>query len=406
MVPRDALSNNRGVTSAPASSYRSTIAALSLGQLIAWAALYYAFSIFVLPMQREFGWRQADMMGAFTLGLAVWGASSYAAGAAIDRGQGRWVMSLGAALAGIGFLLWSRMHSLHMLYISWSLMGGAMAMTLYEPAFAVLTKRFPLRYREGITSLTLIGGFASTLAFPVVAWLIARLGWREALMAIGCSLLFGVAPLHAWALRGHDAPALAKADAASADATLHDALRHRTFWLLTTAFTLYSFVSAALWAHMMPAFAAKGTSEAQALSVVIWVGPAQVLGRVAYLWLGRHVGPRVLGLFVLAGTPLSLAVFALADHPVALLAFAALFGIANGLTTIVRGNTVPEYFGREHVGRISGAMSLIALVSRAAAPLLVAWLLLAVPGYREVMLMLALLGLGSWVAFAWAKPPR
>lgn len=387
-------------------SYRATIAALATGQLIAWAALFYAFSSFVLPMQREFGWSKPALMGAFTLGMTMWGLVSYASGAAIDRGHGRWVMTLGAALAGAGFLLWSQINSLWLLYLAWALMGAAMAMTLYEPAFSVLTKRYPDHYRQGITSLTLVGGFASTLSFPAVAWLIATWGWRVALGVIGVTLLFGVAPLHAWALRGPDTPSRAPAHDAADDATLHEAVRHRSFWLLTTTFTLYAFVSAALWAHIMPAFVAKGTSEAQALAVVMWVGPAQVAGRVVYLWLGRFVTPRTLGLWVLAGTPVSLAVFALADHLAGLLLFAMLFGVANGLSTIVRGNVVPEYFGREHVGRISGAMSGIALISRAAAPLLAAWLLLAVPGYREVMLVLAALGLGSWVSFALAKPPR
>ncbi|MBC7995642.1 MAG: MFS transporter [Rhizobacter sp.] len=387
-------------------SYRATIAALATGQLIAWAALFYAFSSFVLPMQREFGWSKPAVMGAFTLGMTMWGLVSYAAGAAIDRGHGRSVMTLGAALAGVGFLLWSQVDSLWLLYPAWALMGAAMAMTLYEPAFSVLTKRYPDHYRQGITSLTLVGGFASTLSFPAVAWLIATWGWRVALVVIGVTLLCGVAPLHAWALRGPNTPSRAPAPDAADDATLHEALRHRSFWLLTTTFTLYAFVSAALWAHIMPAFVAKGTSEAQALMVVMWVGPAQVAGRVVYLWLGRYVTPRALGLWVLAGTPVSLAVFALTDHLAGLLVFAMLFGVANGLSTIVRGNVVPEYFGREHVGRISGAMSGIALMSRAAAPLLAAWLLVAVPGYREVMMVLAVLGLGSWVAFALAKPPR
>jgi MFS family permease len=387
-------------------TYRSTIAALAVGQLIAWAALFYTFSTFVLPMQRDFGWSKPEMMGALTLGMTVWGVCSYAAGAAIDRGHGRWVMTLGAALAGLGFLLWSQMQALWVLYAAWALMGAAMAMTLYEPAFAVLTKRFPDHYRRGITSLTLVGGFASTLSFPAVVWLISTWGWRTALVVIGLVLLLGVAPLHAWALRGPDTPARAAAHDTADNATLHEALRHRAFWLLTVTFALYAFVSAALWAHIMPAFAAKGLSQAQALTVVMWVGPAQVVGRLVYLWLGRYVTPRVLGLAVLAGTPASLAVFALADQLAALLLFAVFFGIANGLSTIVRGNVVPEYFGREHVGRISGAMSAIALITRAAAPLLAAWLLLALPGYREVMLVLALLGVGSWLAFALARPPR
>lgn len=387
-------------------SFRATVAALAAGQLLCWAALYYTFSSLVLPMQRALGWSKPQMMGAFTAGLAVWGATTYAAGAAIDHGRGRAVMTLGAALAGVGFGVWSQVESLPWLYVAWLLLGAAMAMTLYEPAFNVLTKRFPLRYREGITTLTLVGGFASTLSFPAVAWLIRALEWRGALAAIGAVLLLGVAPLHAWALKGTPttdtpAPPHDRAD----DATLHEALREPSFWLLTATFTLYSFAAAALWAHIMPAFAAKGLSEASALAVVVWFGPAQVAGRFAFLAFGRWVSIRALGLVVLAGLPLSLAIFALADGTLALLLFALLFGLANGLVTIVRGNLVPEYFGREHVGRISGAMSAIALLSRAAAPLLTAWLLLALPGYRELLLGLAALGAVAVVAYALARPP-
>lgn len=387
-------------------SFRATVAALAAGQLLCWAALYYGFSSFVLPMQRAMGWSKPDMMGAFTIGLAMWGAATYAAGAAIDHGRGRAVMTLGAALAGIGFLVWSRADSLPWLYAAWVLLGAAMAMTLYEPAFNVLTKRFPAQYREGITALTLVGGFASTLSFPAVAWLLALSDWRGALTVIGIVLLVGVAPLHAWALRGtprQDTPP--RAHDAADDATLHEALRERSFWLLTATFTLYSFAAAALWAHIMPALAAKGLSDARALAVVVWFGPAQVAGRLAYLAFGRWVSSRVLGLVVLGGLPVSLAIFALADGTLALLLFALLFGLANGLVTIVRGSLVPEYFGSEHVGRISGAMAAIALLSRAVAPLATAWLLLALPGYRELLLGLAVLGAVAVFAFAMARPP-
>ncbi len=390
-------------------SFRATVAALAVGQLVCWAALYYAFSSFVLPMQRAFAWSKPQMMGAFTLGLAMWGAATYAIGGAIDRGHGRQVMTWGAALAGVGFLMWSMVASLPLLYLSWALMGTAMAMTLYEPAFNVLTKRFPDRYTQGITSLTLVGGFASTLSFPAVAWLIAWLDWRGALQAIGAVLLLLVAPLHAWALRGTPMQARpsssTRAGRAADDATLHEALREPSFWLLTATFTMYSFAAAALWAHVMPAFAAKGFSEVQALAVVVWVGPAQVLGRLLYLGFAHWLSARSLGLVVLGGLPVSLAIFALAQQTAALLLFALLFGFANGLVTIVRGSLVPEYFGRRHVGRISGAMSGIALLSRAAAPLLTAWLLLALPGYPEMLLVLAGLGVAALVAFALARPP-
>jgi len=388
------------------SDFRQVVAALALGQIVSWAALYYAFSSFVLPMMRELGWDKATLMGAFTLGLAVWGAATYAAGAAIDRGQGRRVMTLGSVLAGAGFLLWSQVVSPAGLFLACAVLGAAMAMTLYEPAFNVLTKRYPTRYTQGITTLTLVGGFASTLSFPAAAALIQAFGWRGALVFIGAVLLVGVAPLHAWALRGPALASTARGADDKADATLHEALRQRSFWLLTLCFMLYAFASAALWAHVMPAFAAKGLSEAQALAVLVWIGPAQVAGRFVYAWAGRGVSLRLLGLFVLLGMPASLALFALSTQLWPLFGFALLFGVANGLVTIVRGGLVPQYFGRAHIGRIGGVMSGVGLLARAAAPLAAAWMLLALPGYREVLLALAAMGVAAALAFAAARPPE
>ncbi len=381
------------------------MAALALGQLLCWAALYYSFSLFVLPMQRELAWTSPQLMGAFTLGLTLWGGATYGVGAAIDRGLGRWVLTLGAALAGVGFMLWSMAGSLTGLYGAWLLLGCAMAMCMYEPAFSVLTKRFPDRYAQGITALTLVGGFASTLAYPAVAWLIVRFEWRGALQIVGAVLLFGVAPLHAWALRGAPVRAAAPSAApAMPDTTLRGALRETRFWLLTSAFTLYAFMSAALWAHMMPALAAKGLDESQAIAVVVWFGPAQVAGRIAYLLFGKRLSTWALGLFVLAGMPLSTAIFAGSNQVAGLLLFALLFGVSNGLMTIVRGTIVPQTFGHAQLGRISGAMSAIALLSRAAAPLLTAGLLLMVAGYRELLLALVGVGIAALVAFALARP--
>ena len=304
-------------------------------------------------------------MGAFTLGRAVWGAATYAVGAAIDHGRGRFVMTGGALLAGAGFGVWALVTAPWMLYAACAL-----------------------------------------LSFPACAALISGFGWRGALGCISALLALGVAPLHAWALRG---PAVAAAPAQhdpADDATLHQALREPAFWLLTLCLTLYAFAAAALWAHVMPALADKGFSEAEALAVLVLVGPAQVAGRALYALAGRGISLRLLGVAVLMAMPVALAVFALGRSVPVLLVFAVLFGIANGLVTIVRGGLVPEYFGRSHIGRIGGAMSAVGLLSRAAAPLLTAWLLLWLAGYREVMGVLALLGVGAAAAFALSRRPR
>jgi MFS family permease len=388
-----------------APAFRATVAALALGQILCWAALFYAFTSLVLPMQRELGWSRPQMMGAFTLGLALWGAATYAIGAAIDRGHDRLVLTAGSLLGACGFALWSQAHSLGVLYAAWAVLGLAMAATLYEPAFNAVTKRFPERFREAILVLTLVGGFASTLSFPSVAALVAVFGWRGALLAMAALLGLVVAPLHAWALQGAPhAQAAAAASDAAADATLHEALRRPAFWFLTAAFCLHAFVLAAVFAHLMPAVAEKGLSEAQALAVLVWFGPAQVAGRFAWGALGSGRKPRAMALAVLAGTPLALAIFAMAQRIPGLLAFTLVLGLANGLVTIVRGSLVPDYFGRGHVGRISGAMSAFGQLGRAIAPFTIAWLLVPLHTYAAVLWVLSALGVLAVACYALAGP--
>lgn len=390
---------------AAAPGYRSAVAVLSVGQILSWAAVYYAFSSFVLPMHEQLGWSKAVLMGAFTLGLAVWGVASYAAGAAIDRGQGRALMTGGSLMSAAGFALWAVATAPWMLYAAWALIGASAAATLYEPLFTILAKRYPLKYRDAITAMTLVGGFASTLSFPAVAGLIAGLGWRGALWAIAAVLALVVAPMHAWALRGPALVASPHDEDPAAAGTLHDALRTRAFWMLTLTFTLYAFISAGLWAHIIPAMASRGLDDATALTVIVWIGPAQSAGRLVYALVGRGVPLRPLGLGVLCGLPLSLGLFAATNHPVALGVFALLFGAANGLVTILRGAVVPEYFGRLHAGRIGGAMSAVSLLARAAAPLAIAWMLLWLPGYVGVIWALAGMGAVSVLSFALAGSP-
>ncbi|MFN3570690.1 MAG: MFS transporter, partial [Polaromonas sp.] len=149
----------------------------------------------------------------------------------------------------------------------------------------------------------------------------------------------------------------------------------------------------------------RGLTQAEAVAVMVWFGPAQVAGRFAFLWLGRSLNQRTLALTVLALFPLSLVLFALGREPGVLVAFAVLFGVANGLITIVRSNIVPDFYGREHVGRITGAMSGIALCTRAAAPFLTAWALVGLGGYTGLLWGLVGMGVASLALFALARRP-
>lgn len=384
--------------------YGTVVAGLALGQILAWAILYYGFSSFVLPMMRELGWSKAALMGGFTLALLTWSLASYAVGAAIDRGHGRRVLTGGALVGALGCGVWAAASAPWMLYAAMLLLGAAMAMTLYEPAFNELIRRYPTRYREAITTLTLVGGFASTLSFPAVAALVHALGWRAALWVLAAVLALGVAPLHAGLLRGARMPVAPRPQDTGADSTLQAALRTPAFWQLAIAFTILAFIGPGLWAHMLPAMQAKGLSEGQAVAVLVWIGPAQVLGRFAYAWVGRGLSLHRLGMMVTLAMPLALLLLAAGGSVAWLLLFAVVFGLANGLATIVRGSLLPTYFGRTNIGRIGAAVGTLALLAQAAAPVGVAGLLVMLGGYPAVLLLLATLGLLGAAAFARARP--
>jgi MFS family permease len=308
------------------------------------------------------------------------------------------VLAWGPAVGAAGLLLWAAASHVVLLYIAWVVIGVAMAMTLYEPAFTVVTRLYPQRFREAVTAITLVGGLASTLCFPLLALLQSALDWRHSLLVLAL-LLAATGVLHAWVLRGASIAPAAPSQAASTaadDATPAAAFASPAFWALTATFTSATFLTGGLWAHMVPALAAKGLSDADALKVLVSVGPSQVAGRLLFLILGRRYTLRAIALVMLVGLPLGCLLFALGRGLPVLLLFAFVFGMANGVATLVRGGLLPDYFGRAAIGRIGGVMSAIAQAARAAAPLFTAWLLLLLPSYRELLLVCAGVGFIGW----------
>ena len=275
-------------------------------------------------------------------------------------------------------MLWSQARTLPMLYVAWALIGVAMAMLVVRSRPSpVLTQRYPRDYKRAVIALTLAGGFASTLAFPALAWLMPRFGWRGALLLLAAAMVLLVAPVNALALR---APRPASAGASSQQGaaavvlpgwSFEQARRSRAFWLLAACFSAYAFVIAAVLgpcdAGVRGQGAERGTGGRRC-----WSGSARRKwpGAALHLLGLARLPPRVVGLLVLCGLPLAMTLFALTANASALLVFALLYGVSNGLVTIVRGTAVPEIFGARTVGRIGGAMSAISLAGRALAPLL------------------------------------
>src|SRR5690554_353219 len=149
------------------------ITALGIGQICSWGSLYYSFPLIAEAMHADLGWNKPSLYGAATLGLIATALSAYPIGIAIDRGYGRRIMGGASILAGCFLLLWSQVTSIALFYLAVTALGALQAALLYEPAFAVIARRMGSTHaRSAITTLTLWGGFASTVFIPLIQWLL------------------------------------------------------------------------------------------------------------------------------------------------------------------------------------------------------------------------------------------
>lgn len=385
---------------------------LATAQVVSWGSIYYSFSLFVVPMEAELGWTRTEINGALSSGLLISGFAAYPVGAWIDRHGGRALMTLGSALATVLLAAWSAIESLALLYVIWIGLGLALAATLYEPVFAVLTRTFPETYRARITALTLIGGFASTVFIPLTQLFISEFGWRNALLALAVCNAAICVPLHAFLLRaepGHTTRAAGSGgDSARAEENiLRRALRHPAFWGLAVCFTAYYAAFSALTFHIIPLLAERAVPIATIVAAVAVVGPAQVAGRLVLFAARGRLSASFAGRLATLMFPLSVVfLIAFPSSLAALFVFAACYGAANGIMTIVRGTAVPDLMWREGYGAINGALTLPSNVARAIAPFVAALIWKAGSNYDAVLWSILAAGFAAALAFWYASVRR
>ncbi len=379
---------------------------LSLGQLISWGLVYYTFPLFVVPMTQELGWSRSSMFGALSSGLLVAGLCSIPVGAWIDRGHGRKLMAGGSLLAAVFLVVWSKVDSLPLFYALWIGLGACQAVILYEPAFAVITRVYGPRYKQAILLVTFLGGLASTFGIPFTQFLIERVGWRPSLEVLA-AINVVVAAMHWLFIPGPREKPVPIAESKPAEAgvakksPLAAAVRVPAFWGLVVAFAGYGLAFSAMSFHLIPLLDDRGVPIAVVMAIVALIGPMQVVGRVLLMVGQRHITTIQLGAGIYFAFPISMAMLASGINEVyGLILFAIIYGVANGLVTILRGMAVPEFIGPEGYGVVSGALTMPTNIMRAAGPLLASLAWGAFGGYTPVLWGLAGIMLIAAAGFA------
>lgn len=380
------------------------ITGLGIAQICSWGSLYYSFPQIAVAMEKDLGWSSTELYGAATAGMLLSALVAVPAGSAIDRGHGRWVMAGGALLAGLLLLGWSMVADLLWFYVFVGGIGAMQAATLYEPAFAVIARRAgPLHARSGITALTLWAGFASTVFFPLVEFLLGHIGWRGALQVLGVINIVVCAGLYLLVIDSRrDQYRPTHSTGKGRNGALLAALKRPVFWALSASFAAFAVFFSALTYHLYPLFQQRGLDPTGIVFAIALIGPAQVGGRLLISLFAPKVTGAQLGAVVVLCFPVSVLVLLFGPNQLWVACLATvIYAIGTGVMTIVRGIVIPEMISREGYGAISGAISACMLFARAIGPLAAAWIMLATGGYTGTLIAMLVVAVVIVVCF-WA----
>jgi predicted MFS family arabinose efflux permease len=378
------------------------VPALGLTQIISWGSLYYSIAVLGSSMRRELGVSTTTLFAAYSASLLISALAAPLAGRSIDRYGGRTVMTAGSLIAALSLAWIANAGSSVTLFLSWGLAGLAMALTMYDAAFATLSQHTGTSYRTALTALTLMGGLASTVFWPLSLFGLDHFGWRATMLGFAALQLLVCLPLH-WAFVPRFPRPFASGSGVGAHPpgrTLTERGRRIAFLALAVCFALNGFIVSVLTVHLITILQGKGLALATAVWVGSFFGPMQVTARLLEFSFGRRLSSRTVGLIALSLLVVAVIVLLVLEGSVILaVAFALIFGCGNGVVTIVRGTVPAEIFGRTGYGSLLGRLAAPALFARALAPLAFAPLADSVTpllGWLLLLLAMATLSVSSF----------
>lgn len=317
-------------------------------------------------MQHELGWSRADLSGAFSLAFLISGVLGIPIGGQVDRRGARALMTAGSLLAAACLALLSMVTARWQFYLLWAGgLGLAQALTFYPVTFTVVTNWFVHRRGSALALLTVLGGFASVIFYPLAGLLIAHFGWRSTLLVMAACQLLIAAPIHLLVVRGHP-----QTPAERGGLTLRPALGHLAFWSLTAASGLALMGHAVILAHQVPYLIGRGYDPVFAAGVAGLLGIASLPARLVMNLLSNRFGPQSLLAISTALQAAGVLLLLAAGNAVLLWAYIGVYGFAFGAVSPLRASVMADQFGRAAYGAITAVQGLMVAVLAAGGPLL------------------------------------
>jgi MFS family permease len=350
------------------------ISTLGITQILAWGSTYYLPAVIAKAVSEDTGWSLEWVVGGLSLGLLIAGLISPRVGAAIDRRGGRNILALSAGSICLGLVGLAAASSLVWYVCAWLIMGVGMGAGLYDAAFATLGRLYGQQGRSAITMLTLFGGLASTVCWPLSAFLLDQVGWRGTCLGYAVIQLLIALPLYLLILP-REAPAQFDSTTGTRSDRNSGRKPHRYLLpvLLAMTLTLAAIISSTLSVHLLNILQATGLTLGAAVTLGALIGPSQVAARAIEMAVARFHHPIWTKLASVAFTALGVGAL-FANLPI--IPFALMFyGAGIGLESIARGTLPLALFGSEGYATLMGRLAMPSLIAQAAAPSVAALLI-------------------------------
>jgi MFS family permease len=374
------------------------VLALGTAQTLAWASSYYLPAILADPMAKDLSISTTWLFALVSAALVLSGLLGPWIGRRIDAVGGRQVLAASSLFFAAGLTTLGLAGSLWMLTLGWLLLGAGMGLGLYDAAFGALGRIYGDKARPAITGVTLLGGFASTVGWPLSALGLETIGWRDTCLAWAAAHIVLGLPLNLLFIpritlppRATDAPPAVKP---------HIPI-DRTMVLLGIALASGWIVAGAMAAHLPRILMAAGTSATAAIAAGAFIGPAQVAARLMEAGLLRRFHPLSSARLACLTHPAGVLVLMLSGGA-ASIAFATLHGLGNGIITIARGTLPLAIYGPANYAYRLGLLAAPSRLAQALTPLVFSLLLDAIGS--GVLLVSATISLAGFAALLLVNP--
>ena len=345
---------------------RVVITALGIAQILAWGTSFYFPAVFAEPIVKETGWSLGFVVGGTSIGLLTAGLISPQVGRIIDVRGGRPVLLASSLFYAAGLALVGLSHALPVYLLAWVLIGLGMGTGLYDAVFAALGRMYGSEARGPITSLTLFGGFAGTICWPLSAFMIEHLGWRSACFIYAAIHLLVMLPLQVSVVRAQAKIVTVADKQASPSETSRISNETLIFGLLAVVLSVAAGIGSIVVVHLLIFLQARGVDFATAVTLGTIFGPAQVGARLVERIFGNRYHP--IWTMVASCSLMAIGLLLLYGAIPALVLVILLYGAGYGISWVGRGTLPLALFGPVRFPRLMGKLAFPSLIIQALAP--------------------------------------